>query len=40
MSWLSEPSSDRKQPEVAGDVVSGVAIEYIGVDVRAKFGDS
>ena len=28
------------QPEVAHDVVSDMAIEYIGMDVHAKFVDS
>ena len=28
------------RPEVAGDVLSGVEVEWVGVDVRAKFGDS
>ena len=28
------------QPEVAGDVISDTAVEWIGVDVRAKFGDA
>ena len=27
------------EPEVAGDVIPGVASVYVGVDVRAKFGD-
>ena len=28
------------RPEVANDVVSGEAVELVGVDVRVKFGDS
>ena len=28
------------RPEVDGDVISGVAIENIGVDIPIKFGDS
>ena len=28
------------RPEVAGNVISSVAIDYVGVDVRAKFSDS
>ena len=28
------------QPEVDNDVVSGMAIDYVGIDVRVKFGDS
>ena len=28
------------RPKVAGDVMSGVALVYVGVDVCAKFGDS
>ena len=28
------------QPEVAGDAISGVVVDCVGVDVRAKCGDS
>ena len=28
------------RPEVAGDVIFGAALAYVGVDVRAKLGDS
>ena len=31
---------DKCRPEVAGDVISGAALVYVRVDVRAKFGDS
>ena len=26
--------------EVAGDVIYGVAVDYVGMDVRATFGES
>ena len=26
--------------EVAGDVISGVAVRYVGMDIRVKFGES
>ena len=28
------------RPEVVGDVMSGVAVEYVGMDVHVKLGDS
>ena len=28
------------RPEVAGDVISGVALEHVGMDVHAKCGES
>ena len=28
------------RPEIDNDVISGVAVDYIGMDVRVKFGDS
>ena len=28
------------QPKVAGEVISGKAVEYVGIDVHEKFGDS
>ena len=31
---------DKCRPKVASDVISGVTVEWIGVDVRLKFGDS
>ena len=31
---------DNCQPEIASDVISGMAIHYVGVDVRVKLGDS
>ena len=34
------PNFDKFRPEVAGEVVSGVAIEYVVMDVRATFGES
>ena len=30
----------KTQPEVAVDVISGAALDRVGVDVRAKLGDS
>ena len=33
-------NNDRCQPEVAGDVISVMAAEYVGMDIRAKIGDS
>ena len=34
------PTLDKCRPEVAGDVISGVAVGYVGMDVRATFGES
>ena len=31
---------DNCRPQIASDVISGVSLGYVGVDVRAKFGDS
>ena len=31
---------DKCRREVAGDVISGAALVYVGVDVHANFGDS
>ena len=31
---------DQSRSEVAGDVISGVAEEYVGMDVGATFGES
>ena len=31
---------DKCQSEVAGDVISGVAVDYVGMDVRSTFGES
>ena len=31
---------DKCPPEAARDVVSGVAVNYVGMDVPAKFGDA
>ena len=31
---------DKCRPEVADDVKSGVALDYLSADVRANFGDS
>ena len=33
------PNFDKCRSEVAGDVISGVAVDYVGMDVRAAFGD-
>ena len=30
---------DNFRPEVASDVISGVVVDYVGVDVRATFGN-
>ena len=32
--------SDNCQPEVASVVISGMAVQYVGMDVCVKFGDS
>ena len=32
--------ADNCRSEVAGDVISGVAVDYVGMDVRATFGES
>ena len=32
--------SDNCRPKIAGDVISAVVVEYIGMDVPVKFGDS
>ena len=31
---------DKCQPEAGGDVISGAALEYVGMDVPAGFDDS
>ena len=31
---------DNFRPEVVSDVISGVAVDQVGLDVRVKFGDS
>ena len=31
---------DKCQSEICGDVMSGVAVDWVRVDVRVKFGDS
>ena len=31
---------DKCRSEVAGDVISGLAVDYVGTDVRATFGES
>ena len=31
---------DNCRPEVADDVISGAILDYVGVDVQARFGDS
>ena len=30
---------DKCRPEAAGDVISGMALDYVGMGVRASFGD-
>ena len=32
--------SDNFRPEVVNDVISGVDVEEVGMNVRVKFGDS
>ena len=34
------PNEDNSRSEVADDVISGVALDCVGVDVRATFGES
>ena len=34
------PNYDKCLSEVADDVISGVAVDYVGMDVRAIFGES
>ena len=34
------PNFDKCRSEVAGDVMSGVAVHYVGMDVRSTFGES
>ena len=34
------PNFNKCRSEVAGDVISGVAVDYVGMDVRATFGES
>ena len=36
-SAIFEP--DKCRPEASGDVISGVAVEYVGTDVHGSFGD-
>ena len=31
---------EKSRPEEAGDVISGAALDYVGVDVHANFADS
>ena len=38
--WTVFSNFDKCQLEVAGNVISGVAVELIGMDVRATFGES
>ena len=38
--FRSFSNSDKCRPEAGGDVISGVAFEYVGTDVSAGFGDS
>ena len=37
---LSTVFSYNFRPEVDNDVISGVTVDNVGMDVRAKFGDS
>ena len=30
---------EKSRPEAAADFISGMTLEYVGVDVRASFGD-
>ena len=34
------PNFDKCRLEVAGDVIFGVTVDFIGMDVRATFGES
>ena len=34
------PNFDKGRSEVAGDVISRVAVDYVNMDVRATFGKS
>ena len=34
------PNFDKCRSEVAGDVMSGVAVDHVGVDVRSTIGES
>ena len=34
------PNLDKCRSEVADDVISGVTVDYVGMDVRATFGES
>ena len=38
--WDKEREVDKCRPEVASDVISGVAVDWVSLDVSAKFGDS
>ena len=40
--WYSCPLKGKQECrlEVAGDVISGVAEDYVGINVRVNFGDS
>ena len=40
--WHFRPFSnlDKCRPQVAGDVISGVVLDLVGMDVSVKFGDS
>ena len=40
--WYLRPFSnyDNRSPEVAGDVITCAALDYVGMDVNGKFGDS
>ena len=31
---------EKCRPEVAGEVITGVAVDYVSMDVRVEFGDS
>ena len=38
--WAVSSNFGKYRPEVADDVISGLAIDYVSFDVRAKYGDS
>ena len=38
-SAVFEPNLEKCRPEAAGDVISGMALEYVGTDVPVTFAD-
>ena len=37
---IETSNHDKCQPEAGGDVISGMALDYVGTDIPASFGDS